>query len=94
MVNTFFTDNKTLVLNLYVLRQTVICAKHGKLQLRRPFLSKQSAICMLFQKDYYCSGHVLLSVLHRTVAYDQGFSTCHRFFVTDLPVHRVLERHL
>ena len=93
-LNTFFADNKTLALSLYVLRQTVLRAKHGKLHLRRPFFSKQSVICMLFQKVCHCFCRVLLSVLHRTVADDQGFSTCHWFFLTDLPVHLLLDCHL
>ena len=89
--NTFFTDNKTLVLNLYVLRQTVLCTIHGKLHLRHPFLSKTSANCMLFHKVFHCFCHVLLFVLHETLAYDQAFSTCHWFFLTDLPVHPMLD---
>ena len=82
------------MLDLYALRQTVLCAKHGKLQLRRPFLSKPAAICKLFQKVYHCFYRVLLSVLHRTLADDQAFSTCHWFCLTDFPVHLVLDSHL
>ena len=89
--NTCFTDNKTFLLNLYVLRQTVLCATQGKLQLRRPFVAKPSAIGMLFQKNYLRDVHVPLSLLHRTVADDQGFSTCERFCLTDVVVHIVLD---
>ena len=77
MVKYLFNDNKTLGLNLYVLRRTVLYAKHGKLQRKRPFLSKPSVNRMLFQKVYHCFCHVLLFELYRTVADDQGFSTCH-----------------
>ena len=89
--NTCFTENKTLLLNLYVLRQTVLCATQGKLQLRRPFVAKPSASCMLFQKIHHRDSHVPLSVLHRTVADDQVFSTFDWFFVTDIVVHIVLD---
>ena len=89
--NTCFTENKTLLLNLYVLRQTVLCATQGKLQLWRPFVSKPSASCMLFQEIHHRDSHNPLSLLHRTVADDQGFSTCQRFCLTDVVVHLVLD---
>ena len=94
MVKYLFRWQQNSCQNSYVLRQTVLRAKHGKLHLRRPFFSKQSVICMLFQKVYHCVYHVLLSVVHRTVADDQGFFTCHWFFLTDFPVHLVLDCHL